>query len=53
MPGPLDQKTFDLSVKNPNGGEEITHRSPEAIINEINGAGRRKRKGLEKIKALL
>jgi type I restriction enzyme M protein len=31
----LDQKTFDLSVKNPNGGEEITHRSPQDIMDEI------------------
>jgi type I restriction enzyme M protein len=27
----IDQTTFDLSVKNPNGGEEIARRSPEAI----------------------
>jgi type I restriction enzyme M protein len=26
---------FDLSVKNPNGGEEIAHRSPQAIMDEI------------------
>ncbi|MDO8437416.1 MAG: N-6 DNA methylase [Nitrosomonadaceae bacterium] len=26
---------FDLSVKNPNGGEAITHRSPQAIMDEI------------------
>ena len=31
----IDKTTFDLSVKNPNGGEEITHRSPEAILSEI------------------
>ena len=31
----IDPKTFDLSVKNPNGGEEIAHRSPEAIMEEI------------------
>ena len=31
----IDQTTFDLSVKNPNGGEEIAHRSPEAIMDEI------------------
>jgi type I restriction enzyme M protein len=31
----IDLKTFDLSVKNPNGGEEITHRSPQEIIDEI------------------
>ena len=27
--------TYDLSVKNPNGGEEIIHRSPQAIMDEI------------------
>ncbi len=26
---------FDLSVKNPNGGEAIAHRSPQAIMDEI------------------
>ena len=31
----LDRKTWDLSVKNPNGGEEIAHRSPAAIMDEI------------------
>jgi type I restriction enzyme M protein len=31
----IDQTTFDLSVKNPNGGEEIAHRSPEAIMDGI------------------
>jgi type I restriction enzyme M protein len=31
----IDQTTFDLSVKNPNGGEEVKHRSPEAIMDEI------------------
>ncbi len=31
----IDRTTFDLSVKNPNGGEEVTHRSPEAIMDEI------------------
>ncbi|WP_291271644.1 N-6 DNA methylase [Geothrix sp.] len=31
----LDQVTFDLSVKNPNGGEEVTLRSPEDILDEI------------------
>ena len=31
----IDPATFDLSVKNPNGGEEITHRSPQAILEEI------------------
>ena len=31
----IDATTFDLSVKNPNGGEEVTHRSPEEIMDEI------------------
>ena len=31
----IDPAIFDLSIKNPNGGEEITHRSPEEIIDEI------------------
>jgi type I restriction enzyme M protein len=31
----IDQTTFDLSVKNPDGGEEIVHRSPEAIMDEM------------------
>lgn len=31
----IDPKTWDLSVKNPNGGEEVTHRSPLEIIDEI------------------
>ena len=31
----IDQTTFDLSVKKPNGGEEVAHRSPEEIMDEI------------------
>ena len=31
----IDTETFDLSVKNPNGGEVVTHRSPAEIIDEI------------------
>ncbi len=31
----IDPTTFDLSVKNPNGGEEIAHRSPQEIMEEI------------------
>jgi type I restriction enzyme M protein len=33
--GTIDKATFDLSVKNPKGSEEITHRSPQEILNEI------------------
>jgi len=31
----IDQATFDLSVKNPNGGEEAALRSPQKITDEI------------------
>ncbi len=31
----VDQNTFDLSVKNPNGGEEVVHRTPKKIMEEI------------------
>src|ERR1700680_2318850 len=31
----IDKETFDLSLKNPSGGEEVTHRSPEEIMDEI------------------
>jgi type I restriction enzyme M protein len=31
----LDPETFDLSVKNPSGGEVAAHRAPSAILDEI------------------
>jgi len=31
----IDPDTFDLSVKNPNGGEAVAHRSPKQILDEI------------------
>lgn len=31
----IDPRTFDLSVKNPNGGEAVAHRSPQDIMDEI------------------
>jgi len=31
----IDTATYDLSVKNPHGGETVTHRSPQEIIEEI------------------
>ncbi|WP_347260429.1 N-6 DNA methylase [Rudaea sp.] len=31
----IDQQTFDLSVKNPHGGEAVAHRSPREILDEI------------------
>jgi type I restriction enzyme M protein len=49
----IDQTTFDLSVKNPNGGEEIAHRSPQEIMAEIAALDAESTKVLETIKALL
>lgn len=31
----IDKTSYDLSVKNPSGGGEIVHRSPQEILNEI------------------
>lgn len=31
----IDPKTFDLPVKNPNGGAKIAHRSPAEIMDKI------------------
>ncbi|MBU4274197.1 MAG: type I restriction-modification system subunit M [Planctomycetes bacterium] len=44
---------FDLSVKNPNGGEEIKHRSPQKIMDEITALDAESAEALGKIKAML
>ncbi|MDB6004518.1 MAG: Type restriction endonuclease subunit, partial [Prosthecobacter sp.] len=49
----IDTKTFDLSVKNPNGGEEITHRSPHEIMDEIAALDAESEEVLGNIRALL
>jgi type I restriction enzyme M protein len=49
----IDKETFDLSVKNPNGSEEITHRSPEAIMDEIAVLDAESAEVLANIRALL
>jgi len=49
----IDPETLDLSVKNPNGDEEIVHRSPEAIIAEIAALDAESATVLGNIKALL
>ncbi len=49
----IDKKTFDLAVKNPNGGDEITHRSPKAIMDEIAALDAESAEVLDNIKALL
>ncbi len=49
----IDKATFDLSVKNPNGGEEVTHRSPQEIMDEILALDAESAEVLRNIKALL
>jgi type I restriction enzyme M protein len=49
----IDPKTWDLSVKNPNGGEEITHRSPQAILEEISALDAESAEVLGNIRGLL
>ena len=49
----IDRKTFDLSVKNPNGDEEIVHRSPQEIMDEIASLDAESAEVLCNIKALL
>jgi len=49
----IDQTTFDLSAKNPDGGEELAHRSPAAILDEIAALDAESAEVLRNIKALL
>jgi len=49
----VDHESLDLSVKNPNGGEEITHRSPKEIIEEIAALDAESAVVLGNIKALI
>ena len=49
----IDPTTFDLSVKNPNGGEEVAHRSPEEIMDEIAALDTKSAEVLQTIRGLL
>jgi type I restriction enzyme M protein len=49
----IDPSTFDLSVKNPNGGEVVMHRKPENILEEIAGLDAESAEVLGKIRELL
>ena len=49
----IDKATLDLSVKNPNGAEEVQHRSPQEIMDEIAALDAESAEVLENIKALL
>ena len=49
----VDTSTWDLSVKNPNGQEEVAYRSPADILDEIAELDRESAVILEKIRGLL
>ena len=49
----IDTATYDLSVKNPNGGEVITHRSPQTIMDEIVALDSESAEVLANIRALI
>lgn len=49
----LDQSTYDLSVKNPNKGEEVSLREPKKILEEIKELDKESSEILDEIKKLL
>lgn len=49
----IDSGTYDLSVKNPNGGDEVVHRTPLEILDEIAALDRESAEVLEAIRGLL
>jgi len=49
----VDKGTWDLSVKNPNGGEEVVHRDPADILDEITALDAEAAEVLETIRGLL
>ena len=49
----INQETWDLSVKNPNGNYEVIHRSPEEIIAEVELLDAENQTILNRIKELL
>jgi type I restriction enzyme M protein len=49
----IDKATFDLSVKNPSGGEEVTHRTPQEIMDEIAALDEESAEVLATIRGLL
>jgi type I restriction enzyme M protein len=49
----IDVATFDLSVKNPDGGEAVVHRSPQDIMDEFAALDEQSAQVLGNIRALL
>jgi type I restriction enzyme M protein len=48
-----NQKTWELSVKNPSGNDEVVHRSPSDIIGEIEELDIENQSILQRIKAMI
>ncbi|WP_434602771.1 N-6 DNA methylase [Pseudomonas sp. Z4-7] len=49
----IDKTSFDLSVKNPNGGEEIVYRAPQQVMDEISVLDAESAEILRSIRAML
>jgi type I restriction enzyme M protein len=49
----IDQETYDLSVKNPNGSAELAHRSLQEIMEEIAALDAESAEVLGRIRAML
>jgi type I restriction enzyme M protein len=49
----IDPTTFDLSVKNPDGGEAVNHRNPQEILDEIAALDAESAEVLANIRGLL
>lgn len=49
----INQDTWDLSVKNPNVNDEVIHKSPEALIKELEEIDAENKEILNRIKSLL
>ena len=49
----IDKGTFDLSTRNPDGGEEVVHRSPHEIMDEIAALDAESTEVLANIRSLL
>ncbi|HQS03592.1 MAG: type I restriction endonuclease subunit M [Halothiobacillus sp. 24-54-40] len=49
----IDSATYDLSAKNPDGGEEVIHRSPQDIMDEIAALDAESADVLANIRALI
>lgn len=49
----IDDETYDLSVKNPNKDEVVTHRAPEEILDEIAALDEESAELLESIRGML